>query len=243
MKIRIIAHLMLLFVFSSGFSQVMDADRSVLDTNDLPGFVKEKKPEVENPHSKNYYLSSLWQVGTVDFVNNAYLENVLLKYDIVKHIVEIKDGEEVFMVSAKSVDNFTWFNTELSHFEKFESIENFYNVPEALFGFFEVLTATRNGVDEYKLLSHHDVYVYVANTSVSLSGSHRSNDLFWDDQFYLFVNGNITSIPDKRKEAYPLFVDHEVTMKKFIRKKGLNFKSPEDVHQIFSEYFRLINHS
>ncbi len=243
MKLRVLFNLVFICLVSNLFSQVMDTDRSILDTNERPGFIKEKKPEVENPLSKNYYLSSVWQVGSINFVNSKSLNNVLLKYDIVKHIVEIKDGDQVYMVSAKSVDNFTWFNTEQSHFERFESIENFYDIPEALFGFFEVLNSSKNGIDEYKLLSHHDVYVYVANTSVSLSGSHRSNDLFWSDQFYLYKNGNIVAIPGKRKEAYSMFKDHEDEMKKFIRKNGLYFKNHEDLNKIFSEYFRLIINS
>jgi hypothetical protein len=221
--------------------QVMDADRSILDTNERPGFIKEKKPETENPYARNYYLTPQWQIGEVDFVNDVTLENVLLKYDVVKHIVEIKDGEEVFMVSARSVDHFRWFNNSDSDFEEFESTRNFYNVPEALFGFFEVLIDTQVGMVDYKVLTHHNVYVYVANTSVSLSGSHKTNDLFWESKFFLFENGTIVPIPEKRKDTYALFGEHQEEMKRFIKRKGLYFKDKNDVELIFAEYFKLIS--
>jgi hypothetical protein len=233
----------LLLLIVSGinsYSQIIDADRSILDQNNLPGFIKEKKPEVDNPYSKNYYLSTYWQVGNVVFVNNKVLDNVLLKYDIVKHIVEIKDGEEVYMVSANSVKDFTWFNNEVSDFEIFESTKNFYDLPEPLFGFMEVLTAHQDGLDEYKVLTHHDVWLYQANTSVSLSGSHRSNDLFWENDFFLFKNGKVTRIAEKRKDNYATFKPFENEMKKFIRNNGLFFKTSEDLTQIYNEYFELM---
>ncbi len=223
------------------YSQIIDADRSILDRNNLPGFIKEKKPEVVNPYSKDYYLSSFWQVGNVVFVNNKVLDNVLLKYDIVKHIVEIKEGEEVYLVSANSVKDFTWFNNEVSDFETFESTKNFYDLPEPLFGFMEVLVTHQNGLDEFKVLAHHDVWLYQANTSVSLSGSHRSNDLFWKDDFYLFKNGKVTRIIEKRKDNYASFSPYEAEMKKFIRNNGLFFKAREDLKQIYNEYFKLIS--
>ncbi len=222
-------------------AQLIDADRSILDQNNLPGFIKEKKPNVDSPYSRNYYLSSLWQAGSVSFINNQVLENVLLKYDVVKHIVEIKDEKEIFMVSAKSVKNFKWFNTELSHFENFESTRNFYDLPELLFGFLEVIVERQIGLDEFKVLAYHDVWLYQANTSVSLSGSHRANDVYWKDKFYFFKNGEVIVIPQKRKENYSSFYPHEIEMKKFIRNKGLYFKTIEDLSLIYGEFFRLIS--
>lgn len=224
-------------------AQIMDSDRSILDSNELPGWIKEKKPEVENPYARNYYLSSQWQVGNVEFSNNTSVDNVLIRYDVVKHIVEIKNKEEVFLVSAKSVEGFTWYNTSVSAFEKFESTKNFYNVPEALFGFFEVIAEKQVGLDEYKVLTHHDVYVYLATTSVSLSGSHRSNDIYWNNKYFLFQNGNISALPAKRKDLYPMFGDYAQVMKKFIKTKGLFLKDKEDVERIFSRYFELLDQS
>ena len=70
------------------------------------GFIKEKKPEISNPYAKNYYLSNSWQVGSVDLADGSKLTDVLLKYDVVKHIVEIKKEDDVYLVSAKSVNDF-----------------------------------------------------------------------------------------------------------------------------------------
>ncbi len=232
----------LLFLTGSvSFAQLIDADRSILDQNNLPGFIKEKKVGIESPYSKNYYLSSLWQVGSVTFTNEQMLDNVLLKYDVVKHIVEIKDDNETYMVSANSVKNFTWFNNEVSHFENFESTRNFYDLPEPLFGFLEVIVEKQIGLDEYKVLAYHDVWLYQANTSVSLSGSHRSNDIFWKDKFYFFKNGEMIVIPQKRKENYASFDPYVREMKEFIRSNGLYFRSSEDLSMIYGEYFRLIS--
>ena len=105
----------------------------------------------------------------------------------------------------------------------------------------EVLATHHNGLDEFKVLTHHDVWVYQANTSVSLSGSHRSNDLFWKDDFFLFKNGKVTRIDEKRKENYGSFKPYEKEMKQFIRKNGLYFKTSEDLTLIYREYFKLIS--
>ncbi len=59
--IQLFISLLLLAVFSPflTISQVIDADMGVLEQSHLPGFVKEKKPEVGNPYARNYYLSEM----------------------------------------------------------------------------------------------------------------------------------------------------------------------------------------
>ena len=49
-------------------AQLIDSDRSVLDNNNLPGFIKEKKPEVSNPYIQSHFKfrSCLWLKTGID---------------------------------------------------------------------------------------------------------------------------------------------------------------------------------
>jgi len=241
MKNFIFGYILLLAILSISDckAQLIDSDRSVLDNNNLPGFIKEKKPEVSNPYAKNYYLSNSWLVGSVDLADGSKLTDVLLKYDVVKHIVEIKKEDDVYLVSAKSVNDFEWFDIGSSSFEHFETTSNYHHKPDAAFGFFQVLAESRSGQEELKLLGHHSVWMYPATAAVSLSGSHRSNEIIWSEAYYLYANGELYRISEKRKENYELFGDYQEAMSKYIRNNGFNFKKERNVMKIFTEYFSL----
>ena len=221
----------------------MDSDMGVLEKSHLPGFVKEKKPDVSSPYSKNYFLSSSWQMGNITLKNGNEIENVLMRFDIVRHTVEFKNDADIYIVSGLSIDSFEWVDSEKGSLVSFDPVKNYYNSETALFGFFEVLDEHKVQFDDYKLLVHHSVWLYPATASVSLSGSHRQNQIHYQEDYYLAVNGELQKFDKKKKNNYSLFAAEEMEVKGFIKKNGLGFKSREDVITIFDYYSELLSSS
>jgi hypothetical protein len=215
----------------------------VLETTHLPGFVKERKPDVENPYSRNYYLNNSWQLGNIKFSKDQQIENIFFKYDLVKQILEIKQDEAIYLVSAKNVDSFHWIDVNTGSLIQFDPVSRYYNATEAIFGFFEVIDEQTTGIDEYKLLVHHSVWLYPATSSVSLSGSHRSNQIYWKEEFYISRNGELKKLNNSRKDNLPVFEEYQDLVKTHIRKKGLYFRNREDIKEIFEYYINLVSES
>jgi len=241
LKVSCLVYLFFLGFLTVAYGQVSDPDMGVLEKSHLPGFIKERKPEVEDLHSRNYYLNYSWQLGSIVLKGGIEISNVLFKYDIIRHILEVKDNLDIYILSVKSVDSFYWLDANNGKKILFQPVDSYYNAPEAIFGFFEVLGTFKSIEDKFELLIHHSVWLYPATSSVSLSGSHKSNDIFWREDFYLSIDGELNKLDRKRKNNYSLFSPYHQEMREFIRKKGLTFRKKEDLTSIFSQYMILVS--
>ena len=89
--------------------QIVDPDMSVLENAETPGFVRELKPKVENPYSRNYYLASNWSMGYVEFKEGGGVEGPI-KFDVVKNLIEYKNREDIYLIPSYSVSRFSFYD-------------------------------------------------------------------------------------------------------------------------------------
>ncbi len=228
--------LLLVCLSVSGFSQVVTADRSVLDKRTGAGMYTEIKPKLENPNARAYYMEQQWQLGNIEYEGEKIISNQPLKYDIVRQWMEIKMDDEIMVLPARTIDSFEWFNNTTSTATKFIKTRGFEmdgDIPPV--GFFEVLFD-----GEVQLLSHKSVQIFHANSSVSVSGSHRSHNIVYLEHYYLAKGNKLYKLHKKRKHNLYLFGDKQDQVVRFARKKGLLFSRRADLQQIFLYYNSLI---
>jgi len=102
-------------------------------------------------------------------------------------------------------------------------------------GFLELL------VDgEVTILVHKSVQIYIANSAVSVSGSHRPHDIFYIDNYFLAKEGKLYPIRKRKRKDIYLFEEKRNEIMSFSRKKGLVFNRKKDLILIVSHYNELV---
>ena len=203
---------------------------SVLENAETPGFVRELKPKVENPYSRNYYLASNWSMGYVEFKEGGGVEGPI-KFDVVKNLIEYKNREDIYLIPSYSVSRFSFYDNNTFSERTFTRADEFDYIDTNALGFLEVLQ--EGSLSAY---AHHEIAVYPASYSVSLSGSHRSNSIVWEEVFFVQKDGEVRLLSQKRKENQFLFDDKADVVWEFIKSNGLSYKRRNDIISIFEYY-------
>ena len=212
------------------YTQVVDPDMSVLENAETPGFVKELKPKVENPYSRNYYLASNWSMGHVDFKEGGAIDGPI-KFDVVKNLIEYKKEEDIYLIPSYSVSSFSFYDMNTFGERTFTRADEFDYIETNALGFLEVLH--KGTLSAY---AHHEIAVYPASYSVSLSGSHRSNSIVWEEVYFVEKEGKVRLLSQKRKENQYLYDGKADMVWDYIKRNGLNYKRRNDIISIFEYY-------
>lgn len=229
---------LILFIPNIINAQLVSSDRSMTDERVGSKYFTEIKPKLENPNSKSYFYDNDWQIGSIYDDEKTIVENKPLKYDIVREWLEIRLNEDIMILPVRKIDSFEWYNTNANYKSKFLPANNFkmpYEENTLPVGFLEVL------VDgEVKLLAHKNVRIFQANTSVSVTGSHRSHDIIYVTKFYLAKDDTLYPIHKRRKKNLHLFGEYSKKIKKFYKKNGLLTRRKPDLMQIILYYNSLL---
>lgn len=188
-----------------------------------------KKPN--NPRAKNYYHYQDWFVGDVTLNNEGVLRNKPIRYEILRNHMEISANNEVLVLEARKIKSFQIVNTRSYRTIKFIPCAQFDLGEEKIIGFFEVLSD-----GEIQLLSHKSIVVFGATQSVALSGSHRENDVFINERFFIARDGKIQEVAKRRKKDLLAFGTKADQVRKFANKNGLVFKRKEDLVEMVDYY-------
>lgn len=157
-----------------------------------------------------------------------------MRYDIMRNRMEILFKDETKVLYARKIISFEWFNTQLTRKSVFVNCREYALTNLDVKGFFEVLAE-----GHYVLLSHATLKIFTNTSSVSVSGSHRSSNIFKNEGFYLLEGQKITPLLKKRKQVIGLMTDHKDEVIRFTRKNGLLFNRKKDLVAIFEYYNRL----
>lgn len=194
----------------------------------------EIKPRVESPYGRSYFLTDSWQIGNINLINGQSVDNVVMRYDIVKHLIEFRQGEDIYIVSASRVRHFNWIDHMTARIAQFVRCTDYEHEGVTPLGFYE--RVYNGGVE---VLVHNRVNVFQASASVSLSGSHRSNQIIYAKDYYLAEDKKTIRIQKRNKFNYPLFKPFHEEIRSFARKKGLLFRRQADLIQIVLYYEKL----
>ena len=230
--------ILLLVITSAAFAQVMSPDRNMTDDRGGAGrYYTEMKPKLSNPYSKSYYYDQDWITGSIYVKGEAVVEDKPLKYEIVRQWVEVKDGDQVLVLTARKISGFEWYSSENTGSSKFIRATDFKMADGDLvpLGFLELL------VDgDVKLLMHRSVQIYTANSAVSVSGSHRAHDIFYIDNYFLAKEGKLYPIRKRKRKDIYLFDKKPNEIMSYSRKRGLIFNRKKDLILIVSHYNELV---
>ncbi|MGI9542856.1 MAG: hypothetical protein ACR2MX_06320 [Cyclobacteriaceae bacterium] len=195
----------------------------------------ELKPKITNPYSQFHYIKDEYNPGTILLFDSAKIENVPMRYDIMRNRMEILLKDETKVLYARKIINFDWFDSDLSRKAKFVNCREYAMTDLDIKGFFEVLVE-----GDFTLLSHTALKIFTNTSSVSVSGSHRSSNIFKKENFYLQIDNKVTPLPKKRKKILALIPDQKEAIIKYSRKRGLLFNRKKDLIEIF-EYYNTLN--
>lgn len=232
-------NVLLITLFCSSLSQVkgqiIDPDMSMTESGYTPGFVREMKPKVDNPYSKSYYLAGQWQTGSILLKSGEEIKNVPIKYDVVKNLIEVKFDKDVYYISSRNVDSFKWFDYSSYRENEFVPCHYFEIESENPVGFFKKVYDGK-----LQLYIHYTVSVFQANSSVSVTGSHRDNDIVWNEEYYVNFDDKLVKLHPKRKPNLYLFEENQDQVLHYMRISGYWFKNEGDIIQVL-QYFDTLN--
>lgn len=191
----------------------------------------ELKPQLAKPNAQYYYISEEFRTGRIFLTSGMVVENLPMRYDIMRNRMEVIFKDEVRLLYASKIDSFYWFDTSGSGKSKFIRCSEFIQLPESMKGFLEIITEGALNLGSYTYLK-----VYPATSSVALSGSHRKHNIFKKEDFFIIENQRLQLFPKKRKLALELMTDHRKEVQEFIREKGLLFSRKDDLIKILDYY-------
>jgi hypothetical protein len=195
----------------------------------------ELKPKITNPYSQFYYIVDKYHPGNILLFDSTKVTNVPMRYDIMRNRMEILFKDETKVLYARKIISFDWFNADLARNSVFVNCREYALTELDLKGFFEVLVDGPN-----TLLSHSSLKIFTTTSSISVSGSHRTSNIFKNENFYLKIDDGVIPLPKKRKQILALMPDHKDDIIKFARRKGLLFNRKKDLIAIFEYYNNLL---
>lgn len=214
--------------------QIIDKEISQFTYGGL-GAISEIKPARLNPNALHIYANPDWQTGKINSYGNETLENVPMRYDIIRNRLVLLVENDLKALYGRHVRSFEWLVSSQNRKVVYINCEEFMFKEEDLTGFLEVLAE-----GEYSLFSHKVIKIFQGNSSTSLSGSHRKDDIYALDHYYTMQEGFVVSLPKKRKALFDFFSEYETEIKKFINKNGLLLKRKPDLIKIF-EYLNKLS--
>ena len=232
-----------LYFFSAGFiavplrttGQIIDKEISQY-TYGGSGPISEIKPAKLNPNALHIYSEPEWQTGKINFYGNETLVNIPLRYDIIRNRLVLLIEEELKTLHGRHIRSFEWFLSAQNRKVLYLNCKELMFKDEELTGFLEVLVEGKNS-----LYCHKVIKIFQGNSSTSLTGSHRKDDIYLVDKYYTMQEGFIVPLPKKRKELLNYFGDHRADIKDFINKNGLLMKRKTDLIRIFEYYNQIDN--
>ena len=195
------------------------------------GIIFELKPRPINPGAQYHYIVDDYRPGGIHLVTGNTLSNVPIRYDIMRNRMEIVFEDEIKVLYASKIDSFYWYNASDAGVSKFIRCSTYPSEEHDLKGFLQI-----RADGPLTLASYTYLKVYPATSSVALSGSHRSHNIFKKEDFFLIRENELVPFPKKRKEALLLMQDHRNEIKQFMRSKGLVLSRKQDLIKILRHY-------
>jgi hypothetical protein len=178
------------------------------------------------------FPSEMWHEGKLVLANDKSLSG-MLKYDQIKGIVQVKNGEKILTYSAKSIFYFEIYDI-LS-----ESHREFYVLPYGLVSsyktpvIFEVLV-------EGKLTLLSREYVVIKNVQSPYSLGSYTREVLVYDFFFLDKNGNITKYTMKKKDLLRAVANRESQVNEFMKANKLHHDRRNDLVRVIAFYNALL---
>lgn len=198
------------------------------------GPISEIKPVKLNPNALHIYSEPDWQTGKINFYGEGNLVNVPLRYDIIRNRLVLQMEDELKILHGRHVRSFEWLLPALNRKIIYMNCGEFMFKDKEITGFLEVLVEGK-----HSLFCHKVVKIFQGNSSTSLSGSHRKDDIYLIDHYYTMRGGFIVPLPKKKRELLDFFGEHEAGINKYIKQNGLLIKRKTDLIKIFAYYNQL----
>lgn len=212
-------------------SQIVDKNPNLFLSRSN-GLIPEVTPLRQDAGAIKMFLEDDWYIGDVKSFEDEFIINKPLKYEIIRNRLEMQINGQIMGLSHRHVKSFEWFNVTDNRRAVFLNCKDLLFQDAQLIGFLEILSEGK-----ITLSGHKTVKIFQGNSSTSVSGSHRKDDVFIKEQFYYSIDGGlITLLPKKRRDILKIFGDKKETVKQFLNWNGLVFKRKEDLVKIFDFY-------
>ena len=227
----LIFNLMILGLCQNLNGQIVDKNPNLFLSRSN-GLIPEVTPLRQDADVMKMFLEDDWYIGDVKSFEGEFIINKPMKYEIIRNRLEMQIDGQIMGLSHRHVKSFEWFNVSDNRRAVFLNCKDLLFKDAGLIGFLEILSEGK-----ITLSSHKTVKIFQGNSSTSVTGSHRKDDIFIKEQFYYSIDGGlIAQLPKKRRDILKIFKDKKDTIKQFVNWNGLVFKRKEDLIKIFDFY-------
>lgn len=172
------------------------------------------------------YLNEYFLPGTIELSNGEVLENVSIRYNVYKDVIEIDSEGEIREINKPNVVRSVTFNDRTF-------IYNPYLIKNAMKknGYFEVLV---EGPLTLYARRTNDLKMETRNSNFSKNGIGAS---YFDLQINYYVEtSNKTVFSLSKKKLLDQISSHKSEMKTYIKKRKLDFKDELSVKRLIKYY-------
>jgi len=209
----------------------------VLDPFTDPGLnLVEYKP----PESRligDAYLLDVWQMGRVYLKTNHRLQDNFLNYELLYHVVEIRNGESSRYCPIDLIDSLVIYDRTSGSQKVFLNASSF---PAAegtqLVGLLEILV---DGT--ISLVMYHSAWIKESNYNTALDAGSRDHKIIKEQELYYIRDHKLIPVPKGKKDIIGFFNNQQTEIVSFIDSNRLNPKTTEDLMVILQHYNSLNN--
>lgn len=173
-----------------------------------------------------------WKTGTVTVNDGIEYKDIQLRFNVYNDELWYKKTEEnIIVINRVNVKAFRWKDENgMAHFEKcFIQKKPYY---------MEIIYADQH-FQIYKMLTKK--FIKKDNTSSNSYNSDQKDQYVWGKSaLYHRKNGRLLEIGSKDKEFFLLFGQQKSAIQKFAKSNKLKIKNKEDVKEMFTHYYTLI---
>lgn len=154
------------------------------------------------------------------------IKDYLIKYDLHYQRMEIMVNDQIKVLGAEKIDQFTWFNiTSVS----FINTANFlFSTDEKVYGFFQVIYP-----GEAKLLKYIEGELLEANYVPEVDMGRKHDKIVKSESYYFAKGDEVHPFSGKKKEIIKKFPQDVQT---YIKKERINFKREDDLKMLIAFY-------
>ena len=174
------------------------------------------------------YVSDRWNQGSIVLLTGDTIQNYPLMYNLLTRNVEVKTEQTVKVVPIDDVKQFYW----LDNGQRLTFINGSgYTIGGApVVGYYQVLAE-----GNLNLFKKHHLTVQKANYRPELDVGFTENRLIKTVKYFVATGKNLYELKNS-KRVFDHFRQHQHTIKKFVRREGLNPKREDDLITIVQYY-------
>jgi len=225
-----IMYLMLLFSFSSVFSQVPD------------NLNKDLRSRIFIPQNNNIegkdYLFKEWNNGMLVLNDTVFSNQKYLKYDAFRDRVLIKKSNQIIEITDRSLTGFSILAVNSNFKHDFVKLNSTDFIGGSKDGFYEVVY---NEQKTNYFIKKESKVIYDPNRS---KGSQTINNypLKYDSKTDFFIKndaGLYVKVRLNKKDINTLLSKNSKRIKQFIKDEKINYRKEEDVLKLVNYYYSL----